>query len=72
MRHASAADAIAQGYVYWVEHGQPGQAGFGTTVYVDRDGGAHNPTGLLGFGDFAVAHLEGIAAAQINASHFIV
>jgi Ca2+-binding RTX toxin-like protein len=70
--NASPADAIAQGYVYWVEQGQPGQAGFGTTVYLDRDGGAHNPTGLLGFGDLAVAHLEGVTAAQINASHFLV
>jgi Ca2+-binding RTX toxin-like protein len=69
--NASSADAIAQGYIYWLE-GQPGQASFGTTVYVDRDGGAHNPNGLLGFGDLAVAHLEGITAAQINASHFIV
>lgn len=69
---AAAADAIAQGYIYWVQHGLPGQAGFGTTVYVDRDGGAHNPAGLFGTGDFAVADLQGVTANQLNANHFIV
>jgi Ca2+-binding RTX toxin-like protein len=68
----SAADAVSQGYIYWVQHGQPGQAGFGTTVYVDRDGGAHNPSGLFGTGDFAVADLQGVAASDLNANHFIV
>jgi Ca2+-binding RTX toxin-like protein len=66
------AQAITQGYVYWVQHGQPGQADFGTTVYVDRDGGLHNPNGMFGFGDFAIADLQGVAANQLNASHFVV
>jgi Ca2+-binding RTX toxin-like protein len=70
--NTSAADAIAQGYIYWVEHGQPGQAGFGTTVYVDRNGGAHNATGLFGMGDFAVADLQGVAATDLGPSHYLV
>jgi Ca2+-binding RTX toxin-like protein len=68
----TASDAIGQGYIYWVQHGQPGQAGFGTTLYLDRDGGAHNPGGIFGTGDFAIADLQGVAANQLNASHFIV
>jgi Ca2+-binding RTX toxin-like protein len=67
-----AQDAIDQGYIYWLEHGQPGQAGFGTTVYIDRDGGKHNPTGILGAGDFAIADLLGVSAGQINAGVFII
>jgi len=67
----STQDAIDQGYIYWLEHGQPGQAGFGTTVYIDLDGGKHNPTGLLGAGDFAFADLLGVSAGQINAGVFI-
>jgi Ca2+-binding RTX toxin-like protein len=68
----TAANAITQGYIYWTQHGQPGQAGFGTTVYVDRDGGLHSPNGMFGLGDFAIADLQGIAANQLNATHFVV
>jgi Ca2+-binding RTX toxin-like protein len=63
-------DAIDQGYIYWLEHGQPGQAGFGTTVYIDRDGGKHNPTGILGAGDFAIVDLVGVSADHIDARAF--
>jgi Ca2+-binding RTX toxin-like protein len=68
----SSADAVAQGYVYWLEQGQPGDADFGSTVYVDRDGGAHNPNGLFGSADYAVAFLQSVAAGDLNANHFIV
>jgi hypothetical protein len=71
--------AIAQGYIYWVQHGTQGQPGFGTTVYLDKDGGAHAPL-LAQFGgppmplhsDIAVADLQGVAANQLYVSHFIV
>jgi hypothetical protein len=66
---AGAGDAISQGYLYWVQHRQPGQAGFGTTVYIDRDGG---PFTALNAPDLAVVDLDGIAATQLTAAHFIV
>jgi Ca2+-binding RTX toxin-like protein len=62
----TAADAVAQGYVYWV------QQGTGTTVYVDLDGGAHTLMDSLLGHNFAVAHLEGVAANQLSSSHFLV
>jgi Ca2+-binding RTX toxin-like protein len=65
----TAAQAIGQGYIYWVQHGQPGQAGFGTTVYVDRNGSAFD---FLNAPDLAIADLQGVAANQLNANHFIV
>jgi len=66
------ADAVAQGYLYWVQHGVVGQPGFGTTVYVDLNGGAHTPMDALMGRSFALADLEGVAANQINSSHFLV
>jgi Ca2+-binding RTX toxin-like protein len=60
------ADAVAQGYVYWVQHG------FGTTVYVDLNGGAHTAVDSLLGQNFALADLEGVAANQLNSSHFLV
>lgn len=66
----SSAEAVAQGYIYWVQHGAPGQPGFGTTVYVDRDGGTHQPNPALAGADFAVADLDGVAAAELGADNF--
>ncbi len=65
----SAADAISQGYIYWVQHGQPGQADFGTTVYIDRDG---TPLDFLNAPDLAIVDLKGMAASQLGASNFLV
>ena len=65
----TAAQAIAQGYLYWVQTGQPGQAGFGTTVYIDRNGAAADSFSQP---DLAIAHLDGVAANQLDASHFSV
>jgi len=42
------------------------------TVWFDRDGGAHNPMGMPGTGDLAIAELQGIAASQLNNWHFVV
>jgi Ca2+-binding RTX toxin-like protein len=68
----TAADAVAQGYLYWVQHGIVGQPGFGTTVYVDLNGGAHTVMDSQLGANFALADLEGVAANQLNASHFLV
>jgi Ca2+-binding RTX toxin-like protein len=66
------ADAVAQGYVYWQQHGVVGQPGFGTTVYVDLNGGPHTLMDSQLGENFALADLEGVAANQLNASHFLV
>jgi len=67
-----AADAIAQGYIYWLQTGSG--ATLKTTVYVDPNGGFHLPTPIVpgGPSDFAIATLDGVAANQLDASHFIV
>jgi Ca2+-binding RTX toxin-like protein len=68
----TAADAISRGYVYWIESGSG--ATLKTTVYVDPNAGAHH-SGLPFFGehkDFALVELQGVAASQLDASHFIV
>src|SRR5262245_9869223 len=64
-----AAAAIAQGYIYWVQHDQPGQAGFGTTVYIDRNG---NALDWVNAPDLAIADLAGVAASQLNSWNFVV
>jgi Ca2+-binding RTX toxin-like protein len=60
------ADAVAQGYLYWAAQGT------GTTVYVDLNGGAHTLMDALLGESFALAHLEGVAANTLSASHFLV
>jgi Ca2+-binding RTX toxin-like protein len=59
--------AIGLGYIYFVQHGTPGEAGFGTKILVDADGGARGA-------DFVVADLQGIARLYIvkRADLFIV
>jgi hypothetical protein len=68
----TAADAIAQGYIYWLESGSG--ATLKTTVYVDLDGGAHLPVPMASGGpsDLAIVDLAGVSAAQINAGDFFV
>lgn len=68
----TAADAIAQGYIYWLQSGSGAAAT--TTVYFDRNAGTHTPSQPLipGPTDFALATLDGVAANQLNASHFYV
>jgi hypothetical protein len=70
----TAADAIAQGYIFWRQSLTRLGAPLSTTVYVDFDGGAHdpNPSPFFGAQDLAVVQLDGIMASQINAGHFIV
>lgn len=70
---SSASEAIAQGYIYFVQHGTAGQPGFGTTVYVDKDGGTHSPAQILAvFDQEAIVDLKGVAANQLAAGDFIV
>lgn len=71
-RGNDAADAIAQGYIYWLQSGSG--AALKTTVYLDLDGGNHRLPGpfVMGQTDLAIATLDGVAANQLNASHFIV
>jgi Ca2+-binding RTX toxin-like protein len=59
----TAAEAIAQGYLYWQ------QTAAGTTVYVDRNGAAADSFSQP---DLAIAHLDGVAANQLDATHFLV
>lgn len=68
----NAADAIAQGYIYWLQSGSGAAAT--TTVYFDWNAGMHTPSQPLipGPTDFALATLDGVAANQLNASHFYV
>jgi hypothetical protein len=66
---ATAQQAIDQGYIYFLQHGMPGQAGFGTKLMIDLNGGG---AGDGTAGDMAIADLLGVQQNQLNASHFIV
>ncbi len=70
---SSASDAIAQGYIYFVQHGTPNTAGFGTYVMVDKDGGTHAPFSLRDvFDQETIVDLAGVAKNQLVAGDFIV
>lgn len=60
--------AIDQGYVYFVQSGTPGQADFGTTVWIDVNGGGHGDAA----NNYAVAFLQGIPAAELRPDLFFV
>ncbi len=70
----TAQEAFSQGYLYLVQ--DQGK----TTLYVDRDGGAHGQTmlyvdsngGLLELGDIAVADLMNVSAGTLSSYPFIV
>jgi Ca2+-binding RTX toxin-like protein len=62
---ATAADAISQGYLVFVQYGTAGQGDFGTVVMVDRNGGlplAEDMTTLF--------VLEGVEREALQAHHF--
>jgi Ca2+-binding RTX toxin-like protein len=63
----TAFEALWRGYIYYETHGTPGTAGFGTRVYVDRDGGAHDRAQ-----DFAVVDLAGVDASALHDWNFVV
>lgn len=70
----TADQAWAQGYLYFVQHGNPGEAGFGTTVYIDRNGSAPDEPGYYGAAaDIAVVRLAGVSHSDISSydgSHY--
>lgn len=68
----TAAQAVAQGYIYWEQHGASNDPDVYTTVYVDRNGGSHSLLDRAVGNELAIAHLEGVTASQLNASLFIV
>lgn len=68
----TAAQAVAQGYIYWEQHGASNDPDVYTTVYVDRNGGSHSLLDRAVGNELAIAHLEGVTASQMNASLFIV
>lgn len=57
----TANQAVSQGYLYFVEHGTPGEAGFGTFVRIDLDGGSHHPTN-----SFSIVDLEGVSRDDLS------
>ena len=64
---SSAVEAFQQGYVYLVQHGTLGQADFGTTVYIDRNGSEANG----GYQhDVAVLDLAGVAENNLHVGYF--
>jgi len=62
------AQAIQQGFIYFVQHGTVGQAGFGTTVMVDLNGGTHADAA----NNFAVVDLLGVRATDLTSQHFLI
>lgn len=63
--------AVAGGYLYFVQHGTPGSADFGTRVMIDLDGsnnGNHNDTA----NNFAIADLKDVFATEMRADLFLV
>jgi len=62
----TADQARGQGYLYFVEQAGPGGAGFGTTVYIDPNGNAADPSSPYVPHDMAVVHLEGVSRSQIS------
>ncbi len=60
-------EAFQQGYIYFVEHGTPGEEGFGTTVYMDRNGSAAD----YGYHvDVALVSLDGVAADSLRLGYY--
>jgi Ca2+-binding RTX toxin-like protein len=63
----TAADAIGDDYLVFVQYGAPGAGDFGTTVMVDRDGGEHLEGDMT-----AIFQLSGVEASALQAQHFII
>lgn len=61
----TAFEAWQQGYLRLVQHGNPGESGFGTTVYFDPNGTA--PDTFYPYQAFAVVNLEGVASSRFDA-----
>jgi Ca2+-binding RTX toxin-like protein len=57
--------AFDQGYIYLVQHGSRGDADFGTTIYVDRNGNAADIAP-----DLAVADLLGVGKSELTYGYY--
>jgi len=64
----TALQAFQQGYIYLVQHGTEGQPGFGTTVMLDLNGGAHTDAA----NNFAIVDLEGVRSSSVGSQHFMI
>ncbi len=60
--------AVDQGYLFFVQHGTPGSADFGTKVMIDTNGGTHVDAAT----NYVVADLKGVFASEMRADLFIV
>jgi Ca2+-binding RTX toxin-like protein len=54
--------AFDRGYIFFAQHGTPGEANFGTHLNVDLNGGSHNDP----LNTYIVADLQGIARADVE------
>jgi hypothetical protein len=64
----TAKEAIAQGYIYTVQHGTAGTADVGTYIVIDRNGLA--PDGPVYGADIVVCDLQGVARFQLGYENF--
>jgi Ca2+-binding RTX toxin-like protein len=64
----TAKEAIAQGYIYTVQHGTAGTADVGTYIVIDRNGLA--PDGPVYGADIVVCDLQGVARFQLGYQNF--
>jgi Ca2+-binding RTX toxin-like protein len=58
-------DAFSQGYILLKQHGNPGEEGFGTTVYLDNNGAA-----LGGVEHYALVDIAAVSPNQLSAYDF--
>ena len=63
----TALEAFQQGYIYLVQHGTPGEEGFGTYVMMDRNGSAPD---YGYYSDVALVDLAGIAKDQLAIGYY--
>ena len=63
----TALEAFQQGYIYLVQHGTPGEEGFGTRVMLDRNGSAPD---YNYHHDVALVDLVGIAKDQLHVGYY--
>lgn len=52
---------VDRGFLYFVQHGTPGQADFGTKVMIDTNGGTHGDV----LSNYVAADLAGITQAEV-------
>jgi Ca2+-binding RTX toxin-like protein len=60
----TAEQAVLQGYLYFRQVGSAGEAGYGTMIYIDRNGDAADPSAH--YYDMPVAFLEGVGPGELG------